>query len=335
MTLSIVIPVYKVEKFIYQCLDSIYSQGMDENWFEVVVVNDGTPDKSMDVVDKFRDHTNLTIINQTNQGLSVARNNGMDKSKGEYVWFVDSDDWLEPNALSDVKGYIEKYPDVEVFASVLMMNYEKDGTKEKEYKPNLNVRSGRDYMFRNHNANRGACSRYIFKRSFLQEYDLRFMPGVYHEDGEFSNRMLYLAKSLMIIPKPVYNYRIRESGSIMSSRNMKANEDLVKIFFSLRDFAEKYVKGNEDYWQYRYVIYQCLISSILFSHKEIFTKDFNFFYKANKNTIKSEARKMLLHPLSLTFSQKTTLLEYAFFPKIKTQIKQIVKRALMKVGLIK
>lgn len=330
MTLSIVIPVYKVEKFIYQCLDSIYSQGMDENWFEVVVVNDGTPDKSMDVVDKFRDHTNLTIINQTNQGLSVARNNGMDKSKGEYVWFVDSDDWLEPNALSEVKEYIEKYPDVEVFASVLMMNYEKDGTKEKEYKPNLNVRSGRDYMFRNHNANRGACQRYIFKRSFLQEYDLRFMPGVYHEDGEFSNRMLYLAKSLMIIPKPVYNYRIRESGSIMSSRNMKANEDLVKIYFSLRDFAEKYVKGNDDYWPYRYIIYQCLESTIEFSRKEIFSPSFNEFYQLHKKLIKSEARTILHHFRSLRFSDNIKLLQYSIFPKLEIQIRQIVKRILIK-----
>lgn len=330
MVLSIVIPVYQVEKFIYQCLESIFSQRMEENWFEVIVVNDGTQDRSMDIVAQFARHKNLSVLNQMNQGLSVARNNGLLHAKGKYVWFVDSDDWLEGDALNIVRLNIENHPDVDVFASVLMMNYEKNGKREIEYKPNPNVMSGHDYMFHNHNANRGACQRYIFKHSFLQKYDLRFMPRVFHEDGEFSNRMLYLAKSLMIIPKPIYNYRIRESGSIMSSRNMKANEDLVKIYFSLRDFAEKYVKGNEDYWPYRYIIYQCLESTVEFSRKEIFSPSFNEFYQLHKKLIKSEARTILHHFTSLRFSENIKLLQYSIFPKLEIQIRQIVKKILIK-----
>ena len=247
--LSIIVPIYNVEPFIAQCLSSIYNQQLPDEEFEVIAVNDGTPDGSMDIVSQFaRRYQNLKIVNQKNQGLSVARNTGFAHAKGEYVWFVDSDDWLTENSLNIVFDTIKQYPQIDVFATVLMMQHEKTGKAEIEYVPNLKVQSGRDYMFHNHNANRGACQRYIFKKAFLERYDLKFMPGVYHEDGEFSNRMLYLADKLMIIPQPVYNYRIRTSGSIMSSRKMKMNDDLVKIFFVLREFAEKYVKVNEDYW---------------------------------------------------------------------------------------
>lgn len=328
MILSIVIPVYKVEEFIDKCLESIYSQGMDENWFEVIVVNDGTPDRSMDIVMKYKVHSNLSIISQPNQGLSVARNNGLEKASGQYVWFVDSDDWLETSSLMTIRRYIEEEPNVLVFATVLMMNYEGSGRREIEYSPNPSVKSGRDYMFRNHNANRGACQRYIFKRSFLDKYKLRFMPGIYHEDGEFCKRMLYLATPLIIIPKPLYNYRIRESGSIMSSRNMKANYDLIKIYNSLLDFADKYVKGNEDYWQYRVVAYECLENTIGFSRKEIFTKDFDKFYQKYKGLIKSEARLLLRHSNKITLKDSISLIQYAFFPKLEIQLKQLIKKLL-------
>lgn len=334
MTLSIIIPIYNVEQFIAQCLDSIYSQNFPLEQFEVIAVNDGTLDHSMDIVECFsKKYINLKIVNQKNQGLSVARNTGMQQANGDYIWFVDSDDWLTNDSLSVVWKNIQQNPQVDVFATVLMMQYEKNGRAEIEYKPNLNVRSGRDYMFRNNNANRGACQRYIFKKTFLEKYDLKFMPGVYHEDGEFSNRMLYLAEELIIIPQPVYNYRIRTSGSIMSSRKMKMNDDLVKIFFVLREFAEKYVKGNEDYWPYRGKIYECLTASVLFSRNEIFTSDFDFFYQVNKHLIKKEARTLLLHFSHFSFKENMTLLQFALFPKIPTQLRQGIKRILIKLNI--
>lgn len=335
MELSIIIPIYNVEPFISQCLDSIYNQHFSEDDFEVIAVNDGTPDNSMSIVERFaKQHKNLKIVNQKNQGLSVARNTGLDHAKGEYVWFVDSDDWLTKDALSVVLNAILRDSNIDVFATVLIMQYEKTGKTEIEYKPNYNVRSGRDYMFRNNNANRGACQRYIFKKSFLEKYGLKFMPGVYHEDGEFSNRMLYLAEKLIILPIPVYNYRIRTSGSIMSSRKMKMNYDLVKIYQGLCEFAEKYVRGNDDYWQYRLKIYECLADTIIFSRNEIFTKDFDEFYQKNKVLIKSEAKYLLRHSSAFTKHDMVYLIKFAFSPKLETQIKQGIKRLLIKFNLI-
>ena len=91
--LSIVLPVYKVEDYIRACLESIFRQGLPDSEFEVILVNDGTPDKSIDVVSDFVDlHGNVTVINQENQGVSCARNTGLARAKGEYVYFMDPDD---------------------------------------------------------------------------------------------------------------------------------------------------------------------------------------------------------------------------------------------------
>ena len=105
--LSLIIPVYKVEAFIYQCLNSIFSQITENNSIELIIVNDGSPDNSMSIVEELtKDKPHITIVNQQNQGLSVARNTGLSHAKGEYVWFIDSDDWLLPNAIEDVLNYI-------------------------------------------------------------------------------------------------------------------------------------------------------------------------------------------------------------------------------------
>jgi len=100
MDLSIIVPVYNVEQYIRTCIESIYKQGLDEDRFEVLIVNDGTKDRSMEVIqDIIAQHKNIVVINQENQGLSMARNNGMAKAKGQYILLTDSDDMLIDGSL--------------------------------------------------------------------------------------------------------------------------------------------------------------------------------------------------------------------------------------------
>jgi len=100
MDISIIVPVYNVEKYVHACLESIYRQHLDEERFEVIIVNDGTKDRSMDVIqDIIKAHTNITVINQENLSLSVARNNGIAAAKGEYILMPDSDDLLIDDSL--------------------------------------------------------------------------------------------------------------------------------------------------------------------------------------------------------------------------------------------
>jgi len=101
--LSIIIPIYNVEKYVFECVDSVFRQGLDEDVFEVIIVNDGTEDKSMVAIGELiSTHHNITVLNQENQGLSVARNNGMAIATGEYIFMPDSDDLLFDNSLKTV-----------------------------------------------------------------------------------------------------------------------------------------------------------------------------------------------------------------------------------------
>ena len=100
MDLSIIVPIYNVEQYVRACIESIYQQGLDEDRFEVILVNDGTKDKSMEMIaDIIQQHKNITVINQENQGLSMARNNGIAMAKGEYILMPDSDDLLIENSV--------------------------------------------------------------------------------------------------------------------------------------------------------------------------------------------------------------------------------------------
>lgn len=98
--LSIIVPVYNVEKYIHPCLESIFRQGLKEDTFEVIIVNDETPDRSMEMItDIIEAHQNIHVIELHHQGLSMTRNHGMARATGEYIIFVDSDDLLIENVL--------------------------------------------------------------------------------------------------------------------------------------------------------------------------------------------------------------------------------------------
>ena len=103
MDLSIIVPVYNVEKYIKPCIESIFKQGLDDTDFEVIIVNDGTEDRSMEMIaDIIQQHSNITIINQENLGLSAARNNGIVAAKGKYILMLDSDDLLIKNSVKPI-----------------------------------------------------------------------------------------------------------------------------------------------------------------------------------------------------------------------------------------
>ena len=112
MKLSIIIPVYNVEAYVGRTLESVFAT--DATDFEVIIVNDGTKDGSMGVIRQFANRLNLTIIEQENQGLSAARNRGLDAAKGDYVWFVDSDDFLVEDGVGKVLRLLAARPGADV-----------------------------------------------------------------------------------------------------------------------------------------------------------------------------------------------------------------------------
>ncbi|MFK1669245.1 glycosyltransferase family 2 protein [Bacteroides fragilis] len=120
--LSIVIPVYNVELYIERCLLSCLNQDLSISQYEIILIDDGSPDSSIDKISKWLDRKNITLLTQPNSGLSVARNNGLLHAKGKYVWFVDSDDWILENCLQEIAGYMVAGIDIITFCAADFIN---------------------------------------------------------------------------------------------------------------------------------------------------------------------------------------------------------------------
>lgn len=283
--LSLIIPVYNVEKYIQDCLNSIFSQNVDSNLYEVIIINDGSSDASMEVVNQFTNNSNLKIINQTNQGLSLARNKGMDVSSGEFIWFIDSDDWILPNSIKTIINSIKKNPEVDVFSSVLKVIQENTNISRLDFSPTIYKLSGKEYL--QHNYNAGASTRFILRKTFLNENNLRFYPHILHEDGIFGYSMLYMAKTIIILKEPIYVYRQR-NGSIMDSITVQSCFDLVKGHKILKGFMNNYVSKEDKQW-FQLQIFAMLSCCFIFSPKIYNTPEFLQFYRTNKKYIQKEA----------------------------------------------
>lgn len=239
--ISIIIPVYNVEVYIRGTLDSIYNQKVDDHLFEVIIVNDGTPDNSMDIVQEFAIlHSNITIINQINQGLSCARNSGMRVANGDFIWVVDSDDLVTDYSLKEIIEVIQKHSDIDMFCFDL---YEKRGEHLEPtslfLKSSYRKYYGKIYdgYFFCRKLPIGISQRFLYRRSFLEENGLKFTPGIYHEDMDFLIRCYTKAQRVMPLNRIWYIYNIRENGSITSTFKIKRFHDLMWIIGNFRKMS--------------------------------------------------------------------------------------------------
>jgi len=310
MLISIIVPVYNVEKYIFKCLESILNQQEKIKNYEVIIVDDGSPDNSINIINTFIDKfENIQLIRQKNQGLSIARNTGLNAAIGKYIWFVDSDDTIKNNALYLIYNII-KTNNVDVIATRLNRVDEITGKEEMELYPGITyVIEGKEYLFKGFNS--GASQRFIMNRDFLLKNNLHFMPNVYHEDAEFGPKMLYTANSLYILEKPVYNYLLRSSGSIMKNIKIKNLEDLILIFHSLENFKENYVT-EEDKTFFEYIAYRNLQAVLSFSRNIWNNSDFILFYDKHKSLLKSKAKYLKIKNNGL--KDKIKLILYRISP---------------------
>ena len=320
--LSIIIPVYKVRDYIAKCLESIESQDVNKEFYEVIIVNDGTPDDSMEIAAPIIERMgNATVIDQENQGLSAARNAGLEKASGEYVWFVDSDDWLLPGAIKEVFYNIHKFPYVDVFSSVLQCYYESNGKTLPEYNPDKGLIKGKDYLKKKYR--QGAIQRFVFKRNFLDNNSLRFYPGILHEDSLFGFEMLYLAENVFVLDHMIYAYRLRESGSIMSSISMRSPNDLLRIHKLLKEFMITNVKPEDTQW-YRLIIFHIIDCIYGFSRPILSTNEFKKFYEKNKDYLRDESEFLYKAPVSKMYAFRMVVFPVTYM-KIKYQLGKIKK----------
>ena len=197
--LSIIVPLYNVEKYIRSCIESIFKQGLDDASFEVIIVNDGSTDRSMEMIEYIiSQHRNITVINQDNKGLSIARNNGIANAKGKYILMPDSDDLLIENSLKPLLEIaLESQADLIVadFKSMTDNEIEQTNTSLLQLEMfNYREKTGEELFLEDLNPYHCYVWRTLYRNDFLKENNMSFVPGIYIQDVPFTHECYLKAK---------------------------------------------------------------------------------------------------------------------------------------------
>lgn len=237
MLFSIIIPVYNVEKYLLDCLDSVLNQTYSD--WEAICVNDGSTDGSAAILAEYAEKDKrFKIVSRTNGGLSTARNAGLNVAMGDYILFLDSDDWLELNALEVLSTNLDS-------EDMLCFSGRRFSEETVDYRPadrlvEITYSTGMDYY--NENALQQRDFAFVcvvlraYRRCFLQGNRLFFKEGIFHEDNMFTPLACFYARKVKVINDCLYDYRVR-ANSIMTTADSKHLRDLMEVANELAAFS--------------------------------------------------------------------------------------------------
>ena len=241
MKFSIILPIYKVENYLCSCIDSILAQAYQD--FEVILVDDGSPDSCPQICDEYAaKDARVRVIHQKNAGQAAARNAGLDIAQGEYICYVDSDDFLtDNNVLQKIAVASETHPDIIHYKFVEW--FESDGHIADCYFDYNVPTEGRmladiycDLIDKDAYYN-SAWSKAI-RRELLQSNQIRFHEGIVGEDNEWYYHVVLVAQSLVLIDEPLYVYR-RRQGSTTTTANRKHLLDQLFVLDKWEEILKK------------------------------------------------------------------------------------------------
>lgn len=228
--ISIIIPVFNTEKYVKEAVESIMNQTLRE--IEIIIINDGSTDNSLEVVKELAlSDARIRVHSQKNQGLSLSRNRGISLASGTYLYFMDSDDYLEPLALEMCYEACEKENLDFVFFDAAILNKEmlvarNLNYKRKDYVDFHQIYTGEtvlNILIDKKGYTSSACLS-VIRASYLKEVNLCFYPGIIHEDELFTFLLYLQARRVMCVPQEFFKRRFRED-SIMTRRFSKKNID--------------------------------------------------------------------------------------------------------------
>lgn len=239
---SIILPIYNVEQYLKRCVRSVIDQDFDD--YEIILVNDGSTDGCLGLCDELaRQHSCIRVIHKENGGLSSARNAGLEIARGQYIWWVDSDDWIEPGALNCLyQATAEKSPDMVKF------NYyrvEQETTAvQSSAQPGLytgiEIEQLRNLAFYFPGKFTLSAWSYIYRQDFLRKHKLTFVSerSVGSEDYLFNLEALLLAQSACVISDILYDYEQR-AGSLTQKYRVQLPQKYTQLYLLLRERYEK------------------------------------------------------------------------------------------------
>lgn len=269
MFLSIIVPVYNAQTYLNQCIESLLNQNISNNDYEIICINDGSADTSAEILDDYsNNYSNIVVKHKTNSGVSASRNEGIKIARGDYLWFVDADDFIAPNILYNLKKLADSSnPD-----RITIESYTFDSILEtqdtKKLKPNVPYK-------------KLMATRTLYKKDFLNKNSITFTKGVhYGEDGLFNYQTLIYNPQTINSGLLAYFYRVHNASVTNAPKKQRIKKSLEgsKLVFDIlvRDYNDKIclkeTKRMLLYWMYGISEHYSILDA------EYFVENFNWKY---------------------------------------------------------
>ncbi|WP_164667390.1 glycosyltransferase family 2 protein [Virgibacillus doumboii] len=288
---SVVVPVYKVEKYIHRCVDSILNQTYTN--LEVILVDDGSPDNCGAIVDKYRvTDERIKVIHKENGGLSDARNHGMKHVIGEFTMFVDSDDWIEPKMVEQMVKYSREYQ-ADVVQSAFYYAYDDKILLDKRYFRENALLDNHSLMYEllvNERVKNFAWGK-LYKTELIS--DIPFKKGVLFEDVFWAHHVMHRVKRFLLLQQPLYYY-LQRDDSIVASYTPR-NLDIIKGLKERHRFIEEYYGEltDESYkgiLKMSFIHYNLLLRNRAKDQNGAHRKEIQSYIKTNQHELKQAVK---------------------------------------------
>ncbi len=231
--ISVIIPVYNVEKYLRRCLDSLVNQTISD--IEIICVNDGSTDKSLEILEEYaKKDKRIKIINQENQKQGAARNRGLEIAQGEFISFVDSDDWVDLD-------YFEKMYNAVISSNANIAVSSTKRNYKRKTKDHSKIKTNEVYYETNKILSAIQNNLVVWGKIFNFEIikNLRFEEGVFYEDAPYAIRAIHLAKSVVTVPDTTYHYFSNPTSTIKQKLSTKNKNDKISTNLDLINYCEK------------------------------------------------------------------------------------------------
>lgn len=322
MKFSLILPVYNVEKYLEKCVISCLKQDLSQNDYEIIIVIDGSPDNSISIAKNLKkENSCIKIIEQENQGLSGARNTGLKYAQGEYIWFIDSDDYIEPNILSNI--YIQLKQNNLDCLWIQWKNISEKGEIIPHYDQTINQISTKIYDGKGFMKNVLGIYLYawsfIYKKDFLKSNSLVFTPKMFYEDSDFAFHCLPLVKRIQLYSHSCYYY-LNRTNSIVNTLNSQKIKDICHNALTAFSLSQDSTELNTFYQRcYSSFILLALRGSILgksqkdllYLNKILIDNQITYLYPIGSRSMK--ILSYLFNKLGCNFIFKTISLYLNFF----------------------